>query len=113
MSSSGYKTTRTGLSLGTGFEQYQDIFVNFDISNYYEKLVTSDSATDTKKGKKEIILKTYFYIPLHLTNLIKIFNQQMVFLQNLASRCIFILMTILFKIHFRHQSIIQYRIIFY
>ena len=52
MSSSGYKTTRTGISLGTGFEQFEDIFVNFDISNYYEKLVTSDSATEIKKKQE-------------------------------------------------------------
>ena len=52
MASSGYKTTRTGLSLGTGFEQFQDIFINFDISNYYEKLVTSDSATEIKKKQE-------------------------------------------------------------
>lgn len=62
MSSSGYKTTRTGISLGTGFEQFEDIFVNFDISNYYEKLVTSDSATEIKRNKKVIILKIYYYI---------------------------------------------------
>ena len=52
MSSSGYKTTRTGLSLGTGFEQFQDVYINFDLSNYYEKLVTSDTATDIKKKQE-------------------------------------------------------------
>ena len=44
MTDSGYKTTRTGLSFGTGFEQFQDVYINFDVSNYYEKLVTSDIA---------------------------------------------------------------------
>tara|TARA_B000000557_G_scaffold142635_1_gene115806 strand:- start:1044 stop:3296 length:2253 start_codon:yes stop_codon:yes gene_type:complete len=52
MTSSGYKTTRTGLSLGTGFEQYQDIFINLDISNYYEKLITSDTASEIKKKQE-------------------------------------------------------------
>ena len=61
MNSSGYKTTRTGLSLGTGFEQYEDIFINLDVSNYYEKLVTSDKATEIK-NKKVIILKIYLCI---------------------------------------------------
>ena len=65
MNASGYKTTRTGLSLGTGFEQYKDTYINFDVSNYYEKLVTSDSASEIKKSKKVIILKIYFYIQLH------------------------------------------------
>ena len=54
MSSSGYKTTRTGLSFGTGFEQFHDVYINFDVSNYYEKLVTSDSATEIKKKQEEV-----------------------------------------------------------
>ncbi len=49
MTSSGYKTTRTGLMIGTGFEQYEDLFFNFDLSTYYEKLETSDSASSIKK----------------------------------------------------------------
>ena len=65
MTSSGYKTTRTGLSFGTGFEQFQDVYINFDVSNYYEKLVTSDTALILKKNKKVIILKIYFYIQSH------------------------------------------------
>ena len=56
MTSSGYKTSRTGFSIGTGFEQYQDIFINLDVSNFYEKLETSDLAT-AHKNKKAIILK--------------------------------------------------------
>ena len=69
MSSSGYKTTRTGLSLGTGFEQYQDIFVNFDISNYYEKLVTSDSATDIKKRQEGDYFENLFLYSITLNKL--------------------------------------------
>ena len=49
MTTSGYKTTRTGLRVGTGFEQYDDLFFNLDISNYYEKLETSSSASAIKK----------------------------------------------------------------
>ncbi len=52
LTSSGYKTTRTGLKVGTGFEQYQDLFFNLDISNYYEKLETSDSASAIKKKQE-------------------------------------------------------------
>ncbi len=52
MTSSGYKTTRTGLRLGTGFEQYENLFFNIDISNYYEKLETSSSATAIKKKQE-------------------------------------------------------------
>ena len=38
LSTGGFKTSRTGLGIGTGFEQYQDLFVNLDLSTYYEKL---------------------------------------------------------------------------
>ena len=69
MSSSGYKTTRTGVSLGTGFEQYQDIFVNFDLSNYYEKLVTSDKATDIKKKQEGDYFENLFLYSITLNKL--------------------------------------------
>ena len=52
MTSSGYKTTRTGLKVGTGFEQYQDLYFNLDISNYYERLETSDAASAIKKKQE-------------------------------------------------------------
>ena len=52
MTSSGYKTTRTGLKLGTGFEQYEDLFININISNYYEKLETSSLASSIKKKQE-------------------------------------------------------------
>ena len=52
LTTSGYKTTRTGLKLGTGFEQYQDLFINFGISNYYEKLETSSKASEVKKKQE-------------------------------------------------------------
>ncbi len=69
MSSSGYKTTRTGLSFGTGFEQYQDIFINFDISNYYEKLVTSDTATEIKKKQEGDYFENLFLYSITLNKL--------------------------------------------
>ncbi len=69
MSSSGYKTTRTGLSLGTGFEQFQDVFVNFDISNYYEKLITSDKATEIKKKQEGDYIENLFLYSVTLNKL--------------------------------------------
>ncbi len=44
MSTSGYKTKRTGFSIGSGFEQMSNFFVNLQLSNYYEDLETSSSA---------------------------------------------------------------------
>ena len=69
MTSSGYKTTRTGLSLGTGFEQFQDIFVNFEISNYYEKLLTSDKATEIKKKQEGDYFENLFLYSITLNKL--------------------------------------------
>ena len=69
MSSSGYKTTRTGLSLGTGFEQFQDVYINFDVSNYYEKLVTSDTASDIKKKQEGDYFENLFLYSVTLNRL--------------------------------------------
>ena len=52
MAISGYKTSRTGFNIGTGYEQYSNVFVNLDLSNYYEKLETSDSASEVKKKQE-------------------------------------------------------------
>ena len=69
MTSSGYKTTRTGLSFGTGFEQYQDIFINLDISNYYEKLITSDNASTIKKKQEGDYFENLFKYSITLNKL--------------------------------------------
>ena len=55
--SSGYKSSRTGFTVGTGFEQYKDVFLNLEISNYYENLETSSTASSVLKNKMVIILK--------------------------------------------------------
>ena len=74
MTSSGYKTTRTGLSLGTGFEQFKDTYVNFDISNYYEKLVTSDSASEIKKKQEGDYFENLFQYSITLNKLNQTFQ---------------------------------------
>ncbi len=52
LSTGGFKTSRTGFGVGTGFEQYQDFYVNLDISAYYEKLETSPTASAQKKKQE-------------------------------------------------------------
>ena len=52
MTTSGYKTVRTGLKLGTEFEQMSDLFVNLEISNFYEDLETSSTATEIVKKQE-------------------------------------------------------------
>ncbi len=69
MTASGYKTNRTGLSLGTGFEQYEDLFVNMDVSFYYEKLETSTNASATKKKQEGDYIENLFKYSITLNKL--------------------------------------------
>ncbi len=52
MSKYGYKTTKTGFSFGTTFEQYQDIYFSPKISTYLETLDTSSIASAAKKKQE-------------------------------------------------------------
>jgi outer membrane protein insertion porin family len=45
LSSNGYKSTKTGFSLGTRFEQYENLFFAPSINTYYESLDTNTGAT--------------------------------------------------------------------
>ena len=60
LSTGGFKTSRTGFSLGTGFEQYSDLYVNLDISTYYEKLETASTASSHKKKQEGDYLENLF-----------------------------------------------------
>ncbi len=69
LSSSGFKTSRTGFSIGTGFEQYSDLFVNLDVSAYYEKLETSSTASNHKKKQEGDYLENLLTYRLVLNKL--------------------------------------------
>tara|TARA_Y100000768_G_scaffold388614_1_gene385601 strand:- start:1967 stop:4216 length:2250 start_codon:yes stop_codon:yes gene_type:complete len=56
ITSSGYKTSRTGITVGTEFEQANDLYVNLEISNFYEDLETSSNANNIVKKQEG----TYF-----------------------------------------------------
>ena len=60
LTTGGFKTSRTGLGVGTGFEQYEDFFVNLDVSAYYEKLETSSAASAYKKKQEGDYLENLF-----------------------------------------------------
>ena len=49
---SGYKTSKSGFSLGTSFEYYDDLFLNIGTSNFYEKIET-DSTASVRQKKQE------------------------------------------------------------
>ena len=69
LSTGGFKTSRTGFGIGTGFEQYTDLFVNFDISAYYEKLETSSSASAYKRKQEGDYLENLLSYGLTLNKL--------------------------------------------
>ena len=53
----GYKTTRTGFSFGTYFEQWEDIYLSPKISTYYEDLsTTSDCNASFNKTRWYLFL---------------------------------------------------------
>ncbi len=69
LSTSGFKTSRTGFAIGTGFEQYSDLFINLDISAYYEKLETSSTASNYKKKQEGDYLENLLTYKLTLNKL--------------------------------------------
>ena len=69
LETSGFKTSRTGFSIGTGFEQYKDLFFNLDLSAYYEKLETSSSASNYKKKQEGDYLENLLKYSLVLNKL--------------------------------------------
>ena len=56
LTDSGYESTNAGFSLGTGFEQYDDLFFRPTFSTTYEELTTNSSASANLKKQKG----TYF-----------------------------------------------------
>ena len=52
MAKFGYKTTKTGFSVGTAFQQYENIYFSPSISSYLETLETSSAASAAKKKQK-------------------------------------------------------------
>ena len=69
MSRFGYKTSRTGFSIGTSFQQYQDIYFSPSISNYFESLKTSSKASAAKKKQKGDYIDSNFNYGLTLNKL--------------------------------------------
>ena len=52
LSNNGYKSTKTGFSLGTKFEQYENFYFNPSINTFYENLETSTGATAALKKQE-------------------------------------------------------------
>lgn len=69
LSTGGFKTSRTGFGVGTGFEQYSDLYVNLDVSAYYEKLETTSTASAHKKKQEGDYIENLFTYNLTLNKL--------------------------------------------
>ena len=52
LTDSGYKSTNAGFSLGTGFEQYDDLFFRPTFKTTYEDLTTNSSASANLKKQQ-------------------------------------------------------------
>ena len=48
----GYKTNKTGLSVGTNFEYYDDFFLGLATSNFYEKIETNSTASARQQSQE-------------------------------------------------------------
>ena len=62
----GYKSTNAGFSLGTGFEQYDDLFFRPTLRTTYEDLTTNSSASANLKKQQGSYLTTDFGYVLDL-----------------------------------------------
>ena len=56
----GYKSSKTGLSVGTGFEYYDDLFLRTSLSSYVESIETDSTASASITKQKGSFFDTYF-----------------------------------------------------
>ena len=56
----GYKSSKTGFSVGSGFEFYDDLYWNTGISTYVEKLDTESTASASMKKQEGSYFDTFF-----------------------------------------------------
>ena len=55
----GYKSNKTGFSIGSGFEFYDDLYLNTGISSYIEKLETDSTASASIKKQEGSYFDTF------------------------------------------------------
>ena len=59
LTTSGYKTNKTGFSLGSRFEYYDDLFLNIGASSFYEELDTDSTASALQKTQEGNYFDTF------------------------------------------------------
>jgi outer membrane protein insertion porin family len=60
LSDYGYKSNKTGFSIGSGFEFYDDLYWNTGVSAYIEKLDTDSKASASMKKQEGSYFDTFF-----------------------------------------------------
>ena len=60
LTDNGYKTNKTSFSLGTGFEQFENVFFSPKLSNSYEDLSTSSKASKNLKKQEGTYYESKF-----------------------------------------------------
>ena len=60
LSNFGYKSNKTGFSLASGFEYYEDLFLTMGVSSYVEKLETDSSASASMKKQEGSYFDTFY-----------------------------------------------------
>ena len=60
LTDSGYKSTKTGFSFGTGFEQFQNVYFTPRLSNFYEDISTKDTASANLKKQSGSYFESKF-----------------------------------------------------
>ena len=60
LTDSGYETTKTGFTFGTGFEQFENVYFTPKISNFYEDLKTKSSASSNLKKQAGTYFESKF-----------------------------------------------------
>jgi outer membrane protein insertion porin family len=56
----GYKSNKSGFSVGSGFEFYEDLYWNTGFSSYVEKLETDSTASTSMKKQEGSYFDTFF-----------------------------------------------------
>ena len=65
LSDFGYKSSKTGFSIGSGFEYYDDLYLNMGVSSFVEKLDTDSKASSNMKKQDGSYFDTFFNYTLN------------------------------------------------
>ena len=60
LTDSGYKSTKTGFTFGTGFEQFQNVYFTPKISNFYEDITAKSTASSNLRNQSGSFIESKF-----------------------------------------------------